>query len=572
MAVSMDVIYVQAVDEYLKNNPRGKMNGTKPDRAKIKEEVVNQTRLIIDMQNAVLSKTTRMKVPDRLQNIQIARIIELVEPVERISCSETSHEDDLDLLGVYQESGENEGIYDMSDTALNQLIADYNYAAEEKDEKAVRHYLKRDLKAKKRCMDPDLIPVNNGLFNYKTKQLEPFTPDKIFLSKSKVDYNPNARNVTIHNPEDGTDWDVESWIAGLSEDPETVVLLWEILGAINRPFVSWDKSAWFYSTEGCSGKGTFCELLRNLCGKDNYASISLEEFTKDFHLEPLIHASAVICDENDVGTYIDKAANLKAVITNDALLINRKFKAPITFQFYGLVVQCLNEYPRIKDTSDSFYRRQLFILFDKCFTGYARKYIKDDYLSRKEVLEYVMFKTLNMNYYELSEPKACQRALQDVKTSNDPVREFVEDILPRCQWNLLPFTFLYPLYKQWYRETNPSGMCLGRNKFIQQLYNVIQKNPDWMCNDKSTPIPTKDLMDCPEPLIVKYGLTDWMNPNYRGPDQKQICRPALNVEYRGLVRRVPRKFPSQGYVASGNDLYIAPHPITANSYRRSNES
>lgn len=145
--------------------------------------------------------------------------------MERISCSETSHEDDLDPLGVYQESGKNEGTYDTSDTALNQLIADCNYAAEKKDEKA-------------------------------------------------------ARNVIIHNPEDGTGWDVESWIAGLSNDPEIVLLLWQIWGAINRPFVSWDKSAWFYSTEGCSGKGTFCELLRNLCGKDYYASISLEEFTK----------------------------------------------------------------------------------------------------------------------------------------------------------------------------------------------------------------------------------------------------------------------------------------------------
>lgn len=250
MAVSMDVILVLGVDEYLKNNPQGKINGTKPDRAKIKEEVVNQTRLIIDMQNTLLAKGNRMKVPDRLQNIQIARIIKLVEPVERISCSETSHEDDLDLLGVYQESGKNEGIYDASDTALNQLIANYNYAAEEKDEKAVRHYLKRDLEPKKRCMDPDLIPVRNGIFDYKNKVLLPFSKDKIFLSKSNVAYNPNAKNITIHNPEDGTDWDVESWIASLSNDPEIVLLLWQILGAINRPFVSWDKSAWFYSTEG----------------------------------------------------------------------------------------------------------------------------------------------------------------------------------------------------------------------------------------------------------------------------------------------------------------------------------
>ncbi len=36
-------------------------------------------------------------------------------------------------------------------------------------------------------------------------------------------------------------------------------------------------------------------------------------------LEPLVHATSIITDENDVGTYIDKAANLKAIITNDVV-------------------------------------------------------------------------------------------------------------------------------------------------------------------------------------------------------------------------------------------------------------
>ena len=93
-------------------------------------------------------------------------------------------------------------------------------------------------------------------------------------------------------------------------------------------------------------------------------------------LEPLTRATAIIVDENDVGTYIDKAANLKAIITNDAISINRKFKQVISYRFYGFMVQCLNEMPRIKDKSDSFWRRQLFIPFTKCFTGAERKYIK----------------------------------------------------------------------------------------------------------------------------------------------------------------------------------------------------
>ena len=315
MAVPMDVILVAAVNDYIKTNPQS----YPPDRAKIKEEIVNQTRIIVDAQNSLLSKTTKLKVPDRLANVQIARIIELVEPVICISCEKReSDETEFDLIGIYQYGGPDEGIYNTSDKALRQLIEEYNFTAVERDMEEVRQILRRHLPRKRRCMDRDLIAVNNGIFNYKTKVLEPFTPDRIFLSKSRVDYNPNAQNVTIHNPDDGTDWDVESWMAELSNDPGIVNVLWQVLGAIIRPFVRWDKSAWFYSTSGNSGKGTLCELMRNLCGAGSYASISLADFSKEFMLEPLIHSNAIIVDENDVGIYLDKVANLKQPEVQDA--------------------------------------------------------------------------------------------------------------------------------------------------------------------------------------------------------------------------------------------------------------
>lgn len=168
-------------------------------------------------------------------------------------------------------------------------------------------------------------------------------------------------------------------------------------------------------------------------------------------LEPLTHSVAVIVDENDVGTYIDKAANLKVIVTGDTITINRKFKDAIPYQFKGFMVQCLNEMPRVKDKSYSFVRRQLFIPFTKCFTDAERKYIKHDYLKRKEVLKYIMFRVLNMNYTVLSTPQACKDALAEYREFNDPIRQFMAEIMPQLQWDLVPFPFLYDLYKSWYK-------------------------------------------------------------------------------------------------------------------------
>lgn len=389
-----------------------------------------------------------------------------------------------------------------------------------------------------RTTDRDLIAVNNGIFNFATKQLMSFSSDYVFMSKSKVNYNHAAQNVYITMP-DGEVWDIESWMEDLFDDPELTQVTWEILSAIIRPFVRWNKSAWFYSESGNNGKGTLCELMRSLCGEGSYASLSLEDFGKDFLLEPLIRANAIIRDENDVGTYIDKAANLKAVITNDVISINRKHKTPISYQFYGFMVQCLNEYPRVKDKSDSFYRRQLFIPFKKCFTGIERKYIKDDYLHRPEVLEYVLYKVLNMNFYTLSEPAACSLALADYKEFNDPVRQFLDEMLPQFVWDLLPFGFLYDMYKAWQRKNNPSGVIQGRNSFITEVLNIIGSTSgidDWYCRGRTVLVKTGHKMDQPERLIATYALDDWKNPMYTGPDTDIICSPKLSEAYRGLLR------------------------------------
>src|SRR5690606_20490688 len=182
-----------------------------------------------------------------------------------------------------------------------------------------------------------------------------------------------------------------------------------------------------------------------------HTSIPLSDFGKDFALEPLVRTNAIIVDENDVGTYIDKAANLKAVVTGDVIQINRKYRMPVAFEWHGFMVQCLNELPRFKDKSESFYRRQLFVPFKKSFTGREKKYIKDDYLKRPEVLRYVAKRVLvDMDHYALSEPAPTKALLAEYKDFNDPVRAFWEEFRLRLAWDLAPFTFLYALCKAWF--------------------------------------------------------------------------------------------------------------------------
>ena len=507
-----------------------------PTPSDIEAELVTLVKDACLLENQIRAKGDTLKPPTKLCPSQISSIMLKLHNIVRVKCGGENADPAYDLLAIYQDAGDNEGIYITDEDVFKKLAKQYNYGISGRELSDVMEMIRLEAPRVSRTKNRDLIAVNNGIFNYETKQLEPFSPEYVFLVKSKVNYNPFAVNVVIHNDDDDTDWDVESWMADLSDDPEVVQLLWEILSAIVRPFVRWNKSAWFYSNTGNNGKGTLCELMRSLCGDGSFAAIPLSDFSKDFALEPLTRATAVIVDENDVGCYIDKAANLKAVITNDVIPINRKFKTPISYQFYGFMVQCLNEFPRIKDKSDSFYRRQLFIPFDRCFTGRERKYIKNDYLHRPEVLEYVLYKVLTMNFYTLSEPASCKNALDEYKEFNDPVRQFLDEIFPQLVWDLVPFSFLYDLYKSWFRKNSPNGTIQGRNTFINDVLNLLGDYPDWYCMGRTVAVRPAQKMNKPEPLIAEYNLVEWKNQNYGGGNLDRICMPSLKSSYNGLLR------------------------------------
>lgn len=497
-----------------------------------------------------LTQKNRARDIKRIEDLNAEHVAEFLIRFENacnIIPSNNNAEEAHALTGVYCDSGPKEGIYLTGITALRNVVRKYYFDANIKFIDEVIAILQDRAPRVCECNNRDLIAVNNGIFDYKNKQLLPFDPQYVFKAKSQVDYVPNPKNPVITNKEDGTVWDIESWMDELSDDPEVVNLLWEVIGAVIRPHVRWNKSAWFYSEKGNNGKGTLVALMRNICGKGSYTSIPLSDFSRNFQLEPLTRSSAILVDENDVDVYIDRVANLKAVITNDVIMIDRKYQTPITFQFWGFMVQCINSRPRIKDKSESFYRRQLFIPFTKCFTGAERRYIKDDYINRQEVLQYVLHRVLHMDYYEFTETDATREAMEEYKRHNDPLRAFWMEMKNQFTWDLLPFSFLYDLYVEYSRKNAPQNHVLGRNTFTSQLISIIESDPDpiWSIPaNTNTAHRTLNRMNCPEPLVLEYNLIEWQNKSTTNRSRLDRDRRATPTDlaqgYRGLLRAKPR--------------------------------
>lgn len=466
---------------------------------------------------------------------QVAKLCVLYCNAKRIFWVKLEDKDNFSLA-VYHNEGLYKGIYDVSNNAIDSAIRFVAPLISVKDLVEVKSILMTISPCVIRNDNRDLIAVNNGIFDYKNKKLLDFDPKYVFLSKSSVDFKFGAKLINIEMP-DGKNWNIEDWYKSLSDDKEVINSLWEITSAILRPNVDWNKAIFFHSPIGNNGKGTFCTLLRNLLGSNAVSSIPIGSFSKDFMLTPLLKVNAVICDENNTGGYLENAENFKLAVTKDPMRINIKNKEPKDIVFNGLLVQCVNDIPKVKDKTSSFYRRLLTIPMDKKFEGIERKYIKNDYMFRKDVLEYVLNKALMTNFYELSIPEVSLKLKDEIKEANDPVRQFYTDIFEDISWKLLPNTFLFDLYKAWREDNMPYNNKISSSRTLVKELKTLLVEELGTYEYMENRISGIGRMDFPEPLIIKYNLKKWFNKSYKGNDEDMIVSPVLDSKgYRGFLK------------------------------------
>lgn len=527
-----------------------------PDKplSEIRDELLDQLRFHVSLASVGLGLkgNDRFRLPRTLDEITVVRVLLARRTIRRIDLS-GGKVVDMELLGLYRESGPDAGIYVSRESVFEQLISELAPAFTSRQIASAYKRLRSEAEVVARTQLPHLSPVANGIYDWDAQELLPFDPDLIYLSKISVPYDPTATSPRIMTPH-GDEWEVEEWMRTLAVDPAVVQLLWEVISACVRPWVQWDCTAWLMSARGNNGKGTLVRLIRNLLGDAACASVPIARFGSQFATEPLTWAIANLVDENDVGDFAKSVGRYKAALTGDTFDMDRKYKTPLAFQWKGFDVQCFNEeVPRVKDRSKSFLRRLRMIPFHHTFTGVERKYIKHDYLGRDDVLRYVLKRVLHMRNTEVSEPDMCLQMKEEWVEGNNPVVGFWVEHRDGFAWDLLPFPFLYEMYQSWFSRTNPSGTAESRPTFIRSLRSVVSDDPDWSDHDNK-PMRVGSRMDSPEHMIATYELRSWYNPAYSYkpgtlPDLDKLCSPLLNVSYRGLVRIVPSR-PSAAPISS----------------------
>lgn len=283
-----------------------------------------------------------------------------------------------------------------------------------------------DLRANTRFRKPQrldyLIAVGNGLFNTKTKELEPFDP-KHFIT-AKVDTNYNIHALTNYELIKNTYFNFDEWLKSIAcNDDEIVTLLWQLINEAVNPNKVRRKIAIMLGN-GTNGKSTFRQMLINLMGDTNISVSTPHELQSRFGLTSL---EGKICNYGDeVGTKpLDEMDKLKSISSGESVNYERKNKDVRNYDFKTLLMFNSNEIPPIKDKSDAVLNRLLIIPFNANFEGVKDESIKDEKLNNKIILEYILYTALHLDFDKFIIPEAVKKQLLNYRQENDSVFSFM---------------------------------------------------------------------------------------------------------------------------------------------------
>ena len=392
------------------------------------------------------------------------------------------------------------GIYKYNVTNIQKLIIAVERSTSIKQRRETMEYLRLEAQRKRPSDDSNLIIVGNGVFNKKTKKLEPYNPRYIFTSKISTNYNPDAQEPDFKG------WSLSEWFKDIAEnDKDKETLLWQSLACSINPNLTPDVAIFLVDNgQGRTGKSTFERLLENLVGIDNHAPLKLKEFEEDFKLANAQGVKLIIGDDNNPNDYNKTSENFKRVATGETVLINPKGQPPFSTQFNCFIVQSMNGLPRFKDDSDALLRRIKIIKFNHQYNDKtANKDIKEKYIKDKRLLEWILSKVIVMDFDFMTDTEESRQEIKELKIANDPVAYYVNEYVDDIKSARVPTMYHFKLFQATSDyENNPQKM--KQSTFTRRLKPLLEAKGYTYSKNNLAPLTYWNVDD--EKLLEKYDI------------------------------------------------------------------
>lgn len=271
---------------------------------------------------------------------------------------------------------------------------------------------------------PNFIAFRNGIYDIKTDELKPYSPDLIVTNKVPWDYNPNAECESV-----------DSVLNNIScNDTDIRALLEEMVGYTMYRRNELGK-AFILTGSGKNGKSTFLTMIKRMLGTHNISVLDMKKLGDRFSTVMLFGKLANIGDDIS-DEFLADASEFKKICTGEMIDAEQKGQPKFQFEPYVKMMFSANSIPRIGKGRDSgaVLRRLVIVpfnaVFDKSKSNF-NTYIIDD-LSTQAAMEYLILLGIRglknvLANQDFTRSQKVENELDDYAKSNNPVLGFFEE-------------------------------------------------------------------------------------------------------------------------------------------------
>ena len=315
------------------------------------------------------------------------------------------------------------------------------------------------------------IALGNCIYDRYQGSRVAFSSSIVFTHKIQTNYNLEAESPLLG------DWSFDSWLNELfNNDDELIHLAWQTIFAVVSGYAD-ERIIWLIG-KGGTGKGSFQELLINLVGRINTASMKLIELDgrNRFATSQLIGKHLVIGDDNPIDKVIKDPSTMFSLVTHDIITIEKKGKQAYSARLTPVIVQSSNRLIKIQGDKEAIARRTFILPFVSEFNkdGYKRE-IKQVYLKHQDVLEYVLKNALEYDISAGFKDISCHPAIKEIHgRSMTSIELFSHYLFSRVKSTFLPNSFILWAYTQFCEKNSLERGT--KEAFHRGLKDVLPSN------------------------------------------------------------------------------------------------
>jgi putative DNA primase/helicase len=276
-------------------------------------------------------------------------------------------------------------------------------------------YSEKEFRTQGRC---HLLCLTNGTLDPLLGELLSHSPDHRLRTKLDIAWNTSAICPK---------WEryLGQIFEGDTDRLEKVNFLQEWFGYCLIPDSSQHKFLWLVGA-GRNGKSVLLEILSTLVGQENVSNAQLQLLERasvraELEGKLLLSTSEMTSEATLEGSY------LKQIVAGDMIEAERKYQPSFSFRPYCRIVSSTNELPRLLDLSDVFFRRAIFLTFNRQFSEIEQDKSLGEKLKTEldGILVWAVEGLIRLKargYFEI--PASSTQAVKQYRTDSDPVRQF----------------------------------------------------------------------------------------------------------------------------------------------------